>query len=164
MLHSFTMEVINSWVALAFLQWNVIPFEGEQKLSYKACKKSRMGKLLDKQVDWKWCNFLHYWALLFLLFPLKATQQFSSVCVPSYNSHFSIQITSEMCRPFSFRTLSARFKETKNSHSQLSNLLWMPNSVSKGFDTAMRTGSSRRLKRYPTTYRWVSSQITFSED
>ena len=35
--------------------------------------------------------------------------------------------------------------------SQLSNLWWMPNSVSKGFDTAMRTGSSSRLKWYPTT-------------
>ena len=28
----------------------------------------------------------------------------------------------------------------------------MPNSVSKGFDTAMKTGSSRRLKQYPTAY------------
>ena len=27
----------------------------------------------------------------------------------------------------------------------------IPNSVSKGFDTAMKTGSSRRFKRYPTT-------------
>ena len=30
--------------------------------------------------------------------------------------------------------------------SQLSNLRWIPNSVSKGFDTAMKTGSSRRFK------------------
>ena len=42
---------------------------------------------------------------------------------------------------------------------QLSNLWWMANSVSKGFDTARRTGSSRRFKRYPTTYRWVSSRL-----
>ena len=34
---------------------------------------------------------------------------------------------------------------------QLSNLWWMLNSVSKSFDTAMRTGSSRRFKRHPTT-------------
>ena len=33
----------------------------------------------------------------------------------------------------------------------------MPISVRIGFDTAMKTGSSRRLKRYPTTYMWVSS-------
>ena len=31
---------------------------------------------------------------------------------------------------------------------QLSNLWWIPNSVSKGFDTAMKRGSSRRFKRY----------------
>ena len=37
--------------------------------------------------------------------------------------------------------------------TQLSNLWWIPNSVSKGFDTTMKTGSSRRFKRYPTTYR-----------
>ena len=42
--------------------------------------------------------------------------------------------------------------------AQLSNLWWIPNSVSKGFDTAMKTGSSRRFKRYPTTYNWVSSR------
>ena len=47
---------------------------------------------------------------------------------------------------------------------QLSNLWWMPNSVRKGFDTAMKTGSSRQFKRYPTTYRWVSSQLPFTED
>ena len=40
--------------------------------------------------------------------------------------------------------------------AQLSNLLWMPNSVSKGFGLAMRTSSSRRFKRYPKTYMWVS--------
>ena len=28
-------------------------------------------------------------------------------------------------------------------------LVWMPNSVSKGFDTAMKAGSSRQFKRYP---------------
>ena len=32
-------------------------------------------------------------------------------------------------------------------HTQLSNLWWMPNWVSKVFDTAMKTGSSRRFKR-----------------
>ena len=42
---------------------------------------------------------------------------------------------------------------------QISNLWWMPNSVSKGFDTAVKMGSSRRFKRYPTTYRWVSRQL-----
>ena len=46
--------------------------------------------------------------------------------------------------------------------SQLSNIRWMPNSVSKGFDTAMKTGSSRRFKWYPTTYMWVSSQLPFT--
>ena len=30
---------------------------------------------------------------------------------------------------------------------QLSNLRWMPNSVSKGFGTALKTGSSRRFKQ-----------------
>ena len=47
---------------------------------------------------------------------------------------------------------------------QLSNLWWMPNSVCMGFDTAMKTGSSRRFKRYPTTYIWVSSRLPFTED
>ena len=47
---------------------------------------------------------------------------------------------------------------------QLSNLWWMPNSVSKGFDIAMKMGSSRRFKRHPTTYRWVSGQLPFTED
>ena len=40
----------------------------------------------------------------------------------------------------------------------------MPNSVSKGFDTAMKTSSSRRFKRHPTTYRWVSSWLPFTVD
>ena len=39
----------------------------------------------------------------------------------------------------------------------LSNLLWMRNSVSIGLGTAMKTGSSRRLKWYLTIYMWVSS-------
>ena len=47
---------------------------------------------------------------------------------------------------------------------QLSNLQWMPNSVSMGFVTAMKTGTSRRFKRYATTCRWVSSQLPFTED
>ena len=47
---------------------------------------------------------------------------------------------------------------------KLSNLWWMPNSLSNGFDTAMKTGSSRRFKRYPTTYRWVSSWLPFTVD
>ena len=57
----------------------------------------------------------------------------------------------------------AIFKQDDTT-SQLSNIWWMPNSVSKGFDTAMRTGSSRRFKRYPTTYRWLSSQPPFNLD
>ena len=48
--------------------------------------------------------------------------------------------------------------------SQLSNLWSMPNSVSIGFGTAMKMCSSRRFKRYPTTHRWVSSQLPFTED
>ena len=40
---------------------------------------------------------------------------------------------------------------------QLINLWWMSNSICIGFGTVMRTGSSRRFKRYPTTYIWVSS-------
>ena len=55
-------------------------------------------------------------------------------------------------------------KWPKGDKAQLSNLRWMPNSVSKGFDTAMRTGSSRWFKRYPTTYMWVSSWLTFTVD
>ena len=47
---------------------------------------------------------------------------------------------------------------------QLSKLRWMPNSVCIGFDTAMKTGSSRQFKRYPTTYMWVSSWLLFTVD
>ena len=47
---------------------------------------------------------------------------------------------------------------------QLSNLWWIPNSVSKGFDAVMKTGSSRRFKRYPSTYMWVSSWLPFTVD
>ena len=50
------------------------------------------------------------------------------------------------------------------SCTQLSNHWWIPNSVRIGSDPAMKTGSSRRFKRYPTTCRWVSSQIPFTED
>ena len=39
--------------------------------------------------------------------------------------------------------------------AQLANLWWMPKSVSIGFGTAMKTDSSRRFKRYYTTYMWV---------
>ena len=52
----------------------------------------------------------------------------------------------------------------KSCWPQLSNLWWLPNSVSKGFGTAIKTVSLRRVKRYPTTYRWVSSQLPFTED
>ena len=45
-----------------------------------------------------------------------------------------------------------------------SNLRWMPNSDIKGFDTAMKTGSSIQVKRYPTTYMWVSSWFPFTMD
>ena len=48
--------------------------------------------------------------------------------------------------------------------TQLSNLWWITNSVCKGFDTAMKTGSSRRFKWYPTTYKWVSSWLFFTVD
>ena len=34
------------------------------------------------------------------------------------------------------------------------------NSVRKGFDTAMRKGSSRRFKPYPTTYTYKSVKLT----
>ena len=46
----------------------------------------------------------------------------------------------------------------------LSNLRWMASSVSKGFDTAMKTGSSRRFKWYPKTCMWVSSWLPFNMD
>ena len=48
--------------------------------------------------------------------------------------------------------------------TQLSNLWWMPNSINKGFHTLMKTGSSRRFKRSPKTYRWVSSWPPFTVD
>ena len=50
------------------------------------------------------------------------------------------------------------------SSTQLSNLWWIPNSVCIGFGPAMKTGSSRRFKRYPTTHMWVSSQLPFTVD
>ena len=40
----------------------------------------------------------------------------------------------------------------------------MANSVSKGFGTAMKKGSSRRFKRHPTNYIWVSSWLPFTVD
>ena len=55
-------------------------------------------------------------------------------------------------------------KEAAGKCAQLSNLRWMPNSVSKGFGTAIKTGSSRRFKRYPTTHMWVSSWLPFTVD
>ena len=51
-----------------------------------------------------------------------------------------------------------------STQTQLSNVWWMPNSGSKGFDTAMRTGSARRFKQHPTTYMWVSSLLPFTVD
>ena len=44
------------------------------------------------------------------------------------------------------------FQNASNSRTQLSNLWWMSNSDCMGFGTAMRTGSSRRYKRYLATY------------
>ena len=46
--------------------------------------------------------------------------------------------------PFNKGTFSGTGKSTQYP-TQLSNLWWMPNSVSKGFDTAMKMGSSRRF-------------------
>ena len=42
---------------------------------------------------------------------------------------------------------------------QLSNLWWIANSVSKGFDTAMKTCKSRLFKRYPTTSMCVQVDL-----
>ena len=50
------------------------------------------------------------------------------------------------------------------SPSQLSNRRRMPNSVRIGFGPAMKMGSSRRFKQYPTTYMWVSSWLPFTMD
>ena len=47
---------------------------------------------------------------------------------------------------------SPDYETAVSKTSQLSNLGWMPNSVSKYFDPAMKTGSSRQFKRHPTTY------------
>ena len=62
-------------------------------------------------------------------------------------------------------------KDSENHHqnwmsmgTQLSNLWWMPNSVRIDFGPAMKMGSSRRLKRYPKTYMWVSSRLPFTVD
>ena len=69
--------------------------------------------------------------------------------------------------------LSRKFQKSMNlrskgdisvSDTQLSNLWWISNSVSKGVGTAMKTGSSRQFKRYPTTYRWVSSWLPLIVD
>ena len=40
----------------------------------------------------------------------------------------------------------------------------MSNSVCVGFDTAMRTGSSKRLKRFPATHWCVLSRLPFTVD
>ena len=48
--------------------------------------------------------------------------------------------------------------------SQLSNLWRMPNTVSKGFDTAMKTGFARQFKWYPITHMWVSSRLPITVD
>ena len=57
-----------------------------------------------------------------------------------------------------------RNQYTQCCQPQLSNLWRMANSVRMGFGTAMRTGSSRRFKRYPTTYMWVSSWLPITVD
>ena len=62
------------------------------------------------------------------------------------------------------RKMQGYLQNKLKSFTQLSNLWWMPNSVSKGFDTAMKMGSTRRFKQYPTTYRRVSSHLPFTED
>ena len=63
-------------------------------------------------------------------------------------------------------TLQFCFKGSNgtSTETQLSNLWWMPNWVSIGFDSAMKTGSSRRLKRYSTTYGCVSKWLPFTVD
>ena len=52
----------------------------------------------------------------------------------------------------------------EREETQLSNLWWMPYSVCMGFGTAVKTGSSRRFKWYPTTYMWVSSWAPITVD
>ena len=49
-------------------------------------------------------------------------------------------------------------------HSQLPNLWWIPNSLSRGFGTAIRIGSSRTrwFQWSPTIYISVSSQVVSS--
>ena len=63
-------------------------------------------------------------------------------------------------------TITLDFETTPVKHlgSKLSILWWLSNSVSYGFDTAMKTGSWRQFKRYPTTCIWVSSYLSFTVD
>ena len=74
----------------------------------------------------------------------------------------------EKCQPpgwWSQETIKCDFVNSgKGCLTQLSSLWWIPNVVSKGFDTAMETVSSWRFKRYPTTYRWVSSHLPCTVD
>ena len=51
---------------------------------------------------------------------------------------------------------------TTNTEPQHSNLWWMPNTISRSFGTAMKTGSSRCLQPCPLTYDWGSSQLPFT--
>ena len=60
------------------------------------------------------------------------------------------------CHKISAITWKQESVKTEYYASQLSNLWWISNSVSKGFDTAMKTGSSRRFKRYV----YVSVKLT----
>ena len=55
----------------------------------------------------------------------------------------------------------SNFKLFVNGKTQLSDLWWMPNSVNKSFGKAMKTGWSRRFKRYPTTYAVCKFQVGF---
>ena len=56
------------------------------------------------------------------------------------------------------------FKAYPHHSAQLSNLWWMPNSVSISFGPAMKMSSSWRFKRYLTNCMLVSSWLPFTVD
>ena len=49
------------------------------------------------------------------------------------------------------------------NRARISNLWWMPTSVSRNFGTARKVGSSRKFLWYPTSSRWESRQLPFAK-
>ena len=145
-------EAQNTWSTVRWLHHSSRITNRLTPLAGWCKKKTHLWSASKQRLSKQWAPTQESVVTSFLFSYLTATATLQGMPVKWIPSKWNIMVS----------WLVSSIGKVLKISSQLSNLWWMPNSVSKGFDTAMRTGSSRRFKRYPTTYMWVLSWLPFT--